>query len=79
MSPTQKIPCICIVGILHLDCGFLSSQFELEKSYLAAFLSISTTQFHTNSLYSLFLDEYRLGICELPLVEAVSSVLKILR
>ena len=73
----KNLPCICIVDILHLDCDFLSSRFELGKFYLAAFLSISAKQFHTNSLYFSFLDEYRLGICELPLVEAFSGVLKI--
>ena len=64
------------MGIRRKDCGFLSSRFELGKFYLAAFLSISTKQFHTNNLYFLFLDEYRLGICELPLDEAVLGVLK---
>jgi len=64
------------VGIRRKDCGFLSSRFELGKFYLAAFLSISTKQFHTNNLYFSFLDEYRLGICELPLDEAVLGVLK---
>ena len=73
----KNLPCICIVGILHLDYDFLSSRFELGKFYLAVFLSISAKQFHTSSLYFLFLDEYRLGICELPLVEAFSDVLKI--
>ena len=77
MSPTQKIPCICIVGILHLDCDFLSNQFELEKSCLTFFLSISMKLSRTNNSYFSLVDVYTLGICGQPLVEVVLNVLKI--